>query len=109
MAEETESARLHRDMANAIRALSMDAVEKATGVKDPNCVGYCIGGTLLAATLAYMAQKKDDRIHSATFWAAQTDFSEAGDLQVFVDDAQLEAAGQASSGRSNCSTWSVSR
>ncbi len=70
---------------------ALDAVEKATGVRDPNCVGYCIGGTLLAATLAWMAQKKDARIHSATFWAAQTDFSEAGDLQVFVDDAQLEA------------------
>ncbi len=70
---------------------ALDAVEKATGVRDPNCVGYCIGGTLLAATLAWMAQKKDTRIHSATFWAAQTDFSEAGDLQVFVDDAQLEA------------------
>jgi polyhydroxyalkanoate synthase len=70
---------------------ALDAVEKATGVRDPNCVGYCIGGTLLAATLAYMAQKHDDRIHSATFWAAQTDFSESGELQVFVDDAQLEA------------------
>ena len=46
---------------------------------------------VLKATLAWMAQKKDARIHSATFWAAQTDFSEAGDLQVFVDDAQLEA------------------
>ncbi len=70
---------------------ALDAVEKATGVKDPNCVGYCIGGTLLAATLAYMAAKGDDRIHSATFWAAQTDFSEAGELSVFVDEAQLEA------------------
>jgi len=70
---------------------ALDAVEKATGVKDPNCVGYCIGGTLLASTLAYMAAKKDDRIHSATFWAAQTDFSEAGELSVFVDEAQLEA------------------
>ena len=70
---------------------ALDAVEKATGVKDPNCVGYCIGGTLLAATLAYMAAKKDERIHSATFWAAQTDFSEAGELSVFVDEAQLDA------------------
>src|SRR6201996_2950029 len=70
---------------------ALDAVEKATGVRDPNCVGYCIGGTLLAATLAYMAAKHDDRIHSATFWAAQTDFSEAGELSVFVDEAQLEA------------------
>ena len=75
---------------------ALDAVKDATGVGDPNCVGYCIGGTLLAATMAYMAAKNDPaypsrRIHSATFWAAQTDFSEAGDLSVFVDEAQLEA------------------
>ena len=70
---------------------ALEAVKAATGVEDPNCVGYCIGGTLLAATLAYMAAKNDTRVHSATFWAAQTDFSEAGDLAVFVDEAQLEA------------------
>ena len=70
---------------------ALDAVKDATGVEDPNCVGYCIGGTLLAATLAYMAAKGDKRVHSATFWAAQTDFSDAGDLSVFVDEAQLEA------------------
>jgi polyhydroxyalkanoate synthase len=74
---------------------ALDAVKDATGVADPNCVGYCIGGTLLAATLAYMAVKGDTknggRIHSATFWAAQTDFSDAGDLSVFVDEAQLNA------------------
>jgi len=70
---------------------ALDAVKDATGIEDPNCVGYCIGGTLLAATLAYMAVKKDHRVHSATFWAAQTDFSDAGDLSVFVDEAQLEA------------------
>jgi polyhydroxyalkanoate synthase len=69
----------------------LDAVEKATGVKDPNVIGYCIGGTLLASTLAYMAAKNDNRIHSATFFAAQADFSEAGDLQIFIDDVQLEA------------------
>jgi polyhydroxyalkanoate synthase len=73
---------------------ALEAVEKATGVRDPNCVGYCIGGTLLAATLAYMATKNDDRVHSATFWAAQTDFSEAGELSVFVDEAQLDALKQ---------------
>ena len=75
---------------------ALEAIKDATGVEDPNCVGYCIGGTLLAATLAYLAAKKDpkfgsERVHSATFWAAQTDFSEAGDLSVFVDEAQLEA------------------
>jgi polyhydroxyalkanoate synthase len=78
---------------------ALDAVKEATGVRAPNCVGYCIGGTLLAATLAWMAQKKDSefgsgRIHSASFWAAQTDFSEAGDLRVFVDDVQLDALKQ---------------
>jgi polyhydroxyalkanoate synthase len=73
---------------------ALDAVEAATGVRDPNCVGYCIGGTLLAATLAYMAATGDDRIHSATFWAAQADFSEAGELSVFVDEAQLDALKQ---------------
>ncbi len=75
---------------------ALDAVKDATGVSDPNCVGYCIGGTLLAATLAYMAASGKaapggGSIHSATFWAAQTDFSEAGELSVFVDEAQLEA------------------
>jgi polyhydroxyalkanoate synthase len=70
---------------------ALDAVHDATGVRDPNVIGYCIGGTLLAATLAYMAAKNDRRIHSATFFAAQADFSEAGDLQIFIDDVQLEA------------------
>jgi polyhydroxyalkanoate synthase len=73
---------------------ALDAVEQATGVRDPNVVGYCIGGTLLAATLAYMAATGDDRVHSATFWAAQMDFSEAGELAVFVDDVQIEALHQ---------------
>ena len=70
---------------------ALDAVHDATGVRDSNVVGYCIGGTLLSATLAYMAKTGDDRIHSATFWAAQADFSEAGDLKIFIDDVQLDA------------------
>ncbi len=70
---------------------ALDAVKKATGESEINAVGYCIGGTLLAATLAYMAAKKDKRIKSATFLAAQADFSESGQLQVFVDDKQLRA------------------
>jgi polyhydroxyalkanoate synthase len=73
---------------------ALDAVHDATGVRDPNVIGYCIGGTLLSATLAYMAAKKDTRVHSATFFAAQADFSEAGDLQIFIDDVQLEALEQ---------------
>jgi len=67
----------------------LDAIEQATGERDVNAIGYCVGGTLLSATLAYMAETQDERIKSATFFAAQTDFSEAGDLQVFIDEEQL--------------------
>jgi polyhydroxyalkanoate synthase subunit PhaC len=69
----------------------LDAVKDATGEHKINAIGYCIGGTLLSATLAYMSATNDDRINSATFFAAQADFSEAGDLQIFVDDEQLKA------------------
>jgi polyhydroxyalkanoate synthase len=69
---------------------AVDAVRKQTGVERVNAVGYCIGGTLLLAALAYMAQEKDDRIASATFFAAQGDFAEAGDLTMFVTDEWLE-------------------
>jgi polyhydroxyalkanoate synthase len=72
----------------------LDAVMAATGVEKVNTIGYCIGGTLLTATLAYMAAKNDKRVNSATFFAAQADFSEAGDLQVFIDDEQLDALQQ---------------
>jgi polyhydroxyalkanoate synthase subunit PhaC len=72
----------------------LDAVRDATGVQKINTIGYCIGGTLLSATLAYMAATGDDRVNSATFFAAQADFSEAGDLQIFIDDEQLESMQQ---------------
>ncbi len=68
---------------------ALDAVGRATGVAEVNAIGYCIGGTLLAATLAWMAATGDERIRSATFFATQVDFSEPGDLQVFVDEQQL--------------------
>lgn len=68
---------------------ALDAIEKATGEKDVNAIGYCIGGTLLAITLGYMAAKKDTRIKAATYLAAQIDFSEAGELRVFTDEDQL--------------------
>ena len=70
---------------------AVDAVLKETGEKNLNAIGYCIGGTLLASTLGYMAKKKDKRIHSATFFTTQVDFEHAGDLKVFVDEEQLEA------------------
>ena len=69
---------------------ALDAIEKATGEKRITAIGYCIGGTLLAATLAYMAAKGDERIAAATFFTSLVDFSEAGDLEVFIDDEQLK-------------------
>ncbi len=66
------------------------AVQEATGQKKINALGYCVGGTLLAATLAYMAARGDDRIASATLLTTQVDFTNAGDLQVFIDDTQLK-------------------
>lgn len=66
-----------------------DAVLRALGVKQVNTVGYCIGGTLLASSLALMAKRKDKRIGSATFFAAQMDFQYAGELKVFTDEASL--------------------
>src|SRR5665213_192984 len=70
---------------------ALDAIAQATGERDVTVVGYCLGGTLLAATLAYMAAKGDTRIKSATFFAAMVDFKEAGELSVFIDDAQLQS------------------
>lgn len=68
----------------------LDAVEDATGMREVSMIGYCIGGTLLSATLAYMAETGDDRVKAATFFASQADFSEAGDLKLFTDDVQVD-------------------
>jgi len=69
---------------------ALDAVEAATGEKQVNAIGYCVGGTLLSITLAYLAAKKQNRVKSATLFAAQVDFSFAGDLMVFVDKERVE-------------------
>ncbi|MBZ9850032.1 class I poly(R)-hydroxyalkanoic acid synthase [Mesorhizobium sp. CA14] len=69
----------------------LDMVEKATGEKEVNAIGYCVGGTLLAAALALLAQEGDHRIKSATFFTTQVDFTYAGDLKVFVDEDQVAA------------------
>jgi polyhydroxyalkanoate synthase len=70
---------------------ALSAIEKATGERNVNAIGYCIGGTLLAATLGYMKQKNDDRIKTATFLVTLTDFTDAGELGVFIDEEQLSA------------------
>ncbi len=70
---------------------ALDAIEKATGEKEANVVGYCLGGTLLSCALSYMEAKKDNRIKSATFLTTMIDFTEAGELGIFIDEEQLTA------------------
>ena len=69
---------------------ALDVIEQATGEKKVNAIGYCVGGTLLAVTLAYLAAKRKSRVLSATFFAAQVDFTYAGDLKIFVDEERLK-------------------
>ena len=73
---------------------ALDAIEAATGERAVNAIGYCLGGTLLATTLAYMAVKKDTRIKTATYFVTMTDFEEAGELGVFIDEEQLQGLEQ---------------
>ena len=68
---------------------ALDAMERATGEREANVIGYCIGGTLLSSTLAYMKAKKDDRFKSVTFFTTMVDFEEAGELGIFIDEEQL--------------------
>jgi polyhydroxyalkanoate synthase len=70
---------------------ALDAIKEATGEDKVHALGYCVGGTLLAVTLAAMAARHDKRIASATLFAAQVDFTYAGDLKVFVDEEQVKA------------------
>jgi polyhydroxyalkanoate synthase len=91
-------------------------VMKQCGVDRVNAVGYCIGGTLLSCGLAHMAAKGDGRINSATFFAAQQDFSEAGDLSVFITEEWLQdieklmdASGGFLPGRSMADTFNALR
>ena len=67
-----------------------DAVMRETGQQKINIVGYCVGGTLLASTLAYLAARGHDPYISATFLTTQVDFTKAGDLKLFIDEAQLQ-------------------
>jgi polyhydroxyalkanoate synthase len=70
---------------------ALDVIHEATGERRVHSIGYCVGGTLLAVMLAHMAAKGDDRIISATLFAAQVDFTYAGDLKVFVDEERIQA------------------
>ncbi len=68
---------------------ALDAIEQGTGEREVNAVGFCLGGTLLAAALGYLAARKDNRIKSATFMATMIDFAEPGELEVFIDEQQV--------------------
>lgn len=70
---------------------ALDVVEDVTKSKTTNVVGYCIGGTLTAMTLAWLKRKKQGaRIHSATFLTTLLDFEKSGDMKVFIDEKQLD-------------------
>ena len=70
---------------------AIDTVRTLLGVEQVHTIGYCVAGTALAMTLAYLAAKGEaGKVGSATFFTAQVDFSEAGDLTLFVDDEQLK-------------------
>jgi polyhydroxyalkanoate synthase len=93
-----------------------EAAMAQAGVDRVNTVGYCIGGTLLSSSLAHMAAKNDQRISSATFFAAQQDFAEAGDLLLFTNEdwlgdleKQMDAAGGVLSGQAMAETFNSLR
>ena len=69
---------------------AVQAVQDATGAEKINTIGYCIGGTMVATALGYMAAKNDNRVNAATFFTTQVDFEKAGDLRVYVDDEQVK-------------------
>ena len=68
---------------------AVDAIEQATGEKEVNAIGYCLGGTLLSATLAYQKKKKQETIKSATFMATLMDFSKPGEIGVFINETAI--------------------
>ena len=70
---------------------ALDAIKQATGEREVTAIGYCLGGTLLASTLAWMKEKEDERIKAATFFTTLVDFTDPGELGVFMDEQQLAA------------------
>jgi polyhydroxyalkanoate synthase len=68
---------------------ALDAITRGIGERQVNAIGYCIGGTLLAATLALLARRRDRRVATATFLSTMLDFSEPGNLGVYIDDATI--------------------
>ena len=85
LAQKSFDAYMHEGVLEA-----MDQIENMTGEKDCNTLGYCLGGTLLTTTLAYLkAKKQDKRVASATFLTTLVDFEQAGDMKMFMDEEQI--------------------
>jgi polyhydroxyalkanoate synthase len=89
--DETLAAKSFEDYMLEGPLAALDAMEAATGEHEANVIGYCLGGTLLACTLAYLKAKGDERVVSATYLVTMIDFAEAGELSVFIDEEQLAA------------------
>lgn len=88
---------------------SFDAIRKATGEDGVNLMGYCLGGTLTASGLGYLAAKGDARVRSATLVASLTDFADFGDFEVFVDVAQADAMKDKLKGKGYASSADLTR
>ncbi len=74
---------------------ALDAAKEITGEPKAHTIGYCVGGTMLAVTLAWLAAKGEDRVASTTFLTTQVDFTHAGDLKIFADEEQIAAVEEA--------------
>ncbi|MDB5926013.1 MAG: class poly(R)-hydroxyalkanoic acid synthase [Betaproteobacteria bacterium] len=70
---------------------ALKAIEQASGEREVNVIGFCLGGTLLSTALGYLATKGEKRVKSATFFATLLDFERPGELEVFVDEEQVDA------------------
>lgn len=95
---------------------AIEQVKAQTGSEKVNTVGYCIGGTLLGCALAHMAERGYDSVASATFFTAQHDFSDAGDLSLFTTESwlkeleiQMDAAGGVLPGSAMADTFNTLR
>lgn len=96
--------------------MAIAKVLEATGAASTHTIGYCVAGTTLAAALAYLTAKGEaDKVASATFFTAQVDFADCGDLSVFVDDVQLDGIAKLTAekgyldGRAMASTFNMLR
>ena len=110
------AAKTFEDYLNEGIYAAIDAVTTQAGVSTVNTVGYCIGGTMLSCALAHMAARGDKRVASATFFAAQQDFSEAGDLLIFTNEdwlkdleTRMDAGGGVLAGQTMADTFNALR